>query len=135
MIEELVQVAGKEKMQVKLHAVDENVNQEVRAYAKDRLVEAVKIAEKHARQDAIDAINEETVAYFEEKYIESPELIADVKEVLHDIVKEEVRRLITHEKFVRTAVSSAKSGRSNAISACCRAPTVPVCLRAARRKL
>ncbi|WP_018752385.1 polyribonucleotide nucleotidyltransferase [Paenibacillus sanguinis] len=97
-IEELVKVAGKEKMQVKLHAVNEDVNAAVRAFAQERLVEAVKIVEKHARQDAIDAINEETVAHFEEQYIETPELLGDVKEVLHDIVKEEVRRLITHDK-------------------------------------
>ncbi|BCG59633.1 polyribonucleotide nucleotidyltransferase [Paenibacillus sp. URB8-2] len=97
-IEELVQIAGKEKMTVKLHAVNAEVNAEVRAYAQERLVEAVKIAEKHARQDAIDAISNETVEYFMEKYIETPELIGDVKEVLHDIVKEEVRRLITHDK-------------------------------------
>ncbi|MFB5673644.1 polyribonucleotide nucleotidyltransferase [Paenibacillus terreus] len=98
-IEELVKIAGKEKMQVKLHAVDETVNKEVREYAAARLVEAVKIEEKHARQDAIDAINEETVAYFEEKYIDTPELLKDVNEVLYDIVKEEVRRLITHDKI------------------------------------
>ncbi|WP_433943292.1 polyribonucleotide nucleotidyltransferase [Paenibacillus sp. SN-8-1] len=97
-IEELVQIAGKPKMEVKLHAVDETVNKEVREYAADRLVEAVRIVEKHARQDAIDAINDETVAFFEQKYIESLELLKDVKEVLHDIVKEEVRRLITHDK-------------------------------------
>lgn len=98
-IEELVAVAGKEKMAVKLHAVNADVNTEVRAYAQTRLVEAVKIAEKHARQDAIDAINNETVEYFVEKYIETPELLKDVKEVLHDIVKDEVRRLITHDKI------------------------------------
>ncbi|WP_342561466.1 polyribonucleotide nucleotidyltransferase [Paenibacillus sp. FSL R7-0345] len=97
-IEELVAVAGKEKMAVKLHAVNADVNTEVRAFAGDRLVEAVKIAEKHARQDAIDLINSETVEYFVEKYIETPELLKDVKEVLHDIVKDEVRRLITHDK-------------------------------------
>ncbi|WP_025698756.1 polyribonucleotide nucleotidyltransferase [Paenibacillus forsythiae] len=97
-IEELVELAGKEKMTVKLHAVNAEVNSEVRAYAQERLVEAVKIAEKHARQDAIDAVNNETVEHFTEKYIETPELIGDVKEVLHDIVKEEVRRLITHDK-------------------------------------
>lgn len=97
-IEELVAVAGKEKMEVKLHAVNETVNREVREYAAARLVEAVRIEEKHARQDAIDAINDETYNVFEEKYIETPELLKDVKEVLHDIVKEEVRRLITHDK-------------------------------------
>lgn len=97
-IEELVSIAGKEKMEVKLHAVNETVNREVREFAAERLVEAVRIAEKHARQDAIDAINDETFNVFEEKYIETPELLKDVKEVLHDIVKEEVRRLITHDK-------------------------------------
>ena len=98
MIEELVQLAGKEKMAVKLHAVNAEVNTDVRAMAENRLKDAVKIAEKHARQEAIDVVNNETVAYFVEKYIESPELLKDVKEVLHDIVKEEVRRLITHDK-------------------------------------
>ena len=97
-IEELVKLAGKEKMAVKLHAVNAEVNADVRAMAEARLVDAVKIAEKHARQEAIDVVNNETVAYFVEKYIESPELLKDVKEVLHDIVKEEVRRLITHDK-------------------------------------
>lgn len=97
-IEELQQLAGKPKMEVVLHTVEQTVDQAVRAYASARLVEAVKIAEKHARQDAIDAINEETVAHFEQVYAETPELIADVKEVLYDIVKEEVRRLITHDK-------------------------------------
>lgn len=98
-IEELVKIAGKEKMEVKLHAVNAEVNTEVRAHAQARLVEAVKIAEKHARQEAIDEVNNETVEYFTEKYIETPELLKDVKEVLHDIVKEEVRRLITHDKI------------------------------------
>ncbi|MWV43499.1 polyribonucleotide nucleotidyltransferase [Paenibacillus sp. HJL G12] len=97
-IEELVGKVGKPKMEVKLHAVDSDVNKQVRDYAEARLVEAVRIAEKHARQDAIDAINDETVTYFEQQYIETPELLGDVKEVLHDIVKEEVRRLITHDK-------------------------------------
>ncbi|MCL6603040.1 MAG: polyribonucleotide nucleotidyltransferase [Paenibacillus sp.] len=98
MIEELVKLAGKEKMAVKLHTVNAEVNADVRAMSESRLVEAVKIAEKHARQEAIDVVNNETVAYFVEKYIETPELLKDVKEVLHDIVKEEVRRLITHDK-------------------------------------
>ncbi|MEC0373070.1 polyribonucleotide nucleotidyltransferase [Paenibacillus chibensis] len=97
-IEQLVEKAGKPKMEVKLHAVNADVNTQVREHAEARLVEAVRIAEKHARQDAIDAINDETVTYFEQQYIETPELLSDVKEVLHDIVKEEVRRLITHDK-------------------------------------
>ncbi|RAV22757.1 polyribonucleotide nucleotidyltransferase [Paenibacillus contaminans] len=89
---------GKPKMEVKLHSVDETVNAEVRGYAASRLVEAVRIPEKHARQDAIDAVNAETVAHFTEQYADDLDKIDDVKEVLYDIVKEEVRRLITHDK-------------------------------------
>lgn len=89
---------GKPKMAVKLHSVDETVNAEVRGYAASRLVEAVRIPEKHARQDAIDAVNAETVAHFTEQYADDLDKIDDVKEVLYDIVKEEVRRLITHDK-------------------------------------
>jgi polyribonucleotide nucleotidyltransferase len=96
--DKLVAVAGKEKMQVSLHAVDGQVNSEVRTYAEARLKEAVRIAEKHARQEAIDGINAETVEHFASVYAERPSLMGDVKEVLYDIVKEEVRRLITHDK-------------------------------------
>ncbi|WP_197257117.1 polyribonucleotide nucleotidyltransferase [Paenibacillus dendritiformis] len=97
-IERFTETAGTAKMEVKLHAVDPDVNAAVRAFAQERLVEAIRIPEKHARQDAIDAINQEAVEHFEAQYIESPELMDDVKETLYDIVKEEVRRLITHEK-------------------------------------
>ncbi|MBP3965207.1 polyribonucleotide nucleotidyltransferase [Paenibacillus lignilyticus] len=98
-IEELQALAGKPKVEVKLHTVDAAVNEAVRAYAKTRLVEAVSIAEKHARQEAIDVVNADTIAHFEAEYAETPELLGDVKEVLYDIVKEEVRRLITHDKI------------------------------------
>jgi polyribonucleotide nucleotidyltransferase len=97
-IEELQAIAGMPKMEVKLHTVNEQVNADVRAYASAQLVEAIKVEEKHARQDAIDAVNSAAVAHFEEQYIDTPGLISDVKEVLYDIVKEEVRRLISHDK-------------------------------------
>jgi len=98
-IEQLVAIAGKPKMEVKLHTVDEAVSEDVKAYAAERLIEAVRIPEKQARQDAIDAINAETVEHFTAVYAEEPEKLKDVQEVLHDIVKKEVRRLITHEKI------------------------------------
>jgi polyribonucleotide nucleotidyltransferase len=96
--EQFVQDAGKPKMNVTLHAVDAEVNAEVRTYAKERLVEAIRVEEKHARQEAIDAINQEAIAHFQAQYAEAPDKLDDVKEILHDIVKEEVRRLITHDK-------------------------------------
>jgi polyribonucleotide nucleotidyltransferase len=97
-IDQLTAMAGVPKMEVKLHAVDPDVEAAVNAFAKDRLVEAVRIPEKQARQEAIDAINAEAEAHFEAVYAETPEKMADVKEVLYNIVKNEVRRLITHDK-------------------------------------
>ncbi|MDF2724361.1 MAG: polynucleotide phosphorylase [Paenibacillus sp.] len=96
--EQFVAAAGKPKMEVKLHAVNEGVNADVRAYAASKLVEAIRIPEKHARQEAIDAINADAVDYFSQEYAEAADKLGDVKEVLYDIVKEEVRRLITHDK-------------------------------------
>ena len=58
------------------------VNAAVRAFAQASLVEAVRIPEKHARQEAIDAVNAETVAHFDVEYAETPERLGDVKEVL-----------------------------------------------------
>ncbi|MGO4270293.1 polyribonucleotide nucleotidyltransferase, partial [Paenibacillus sp. TAF58] len=97
-IEELVEQAGKPKMEVKLHTVDAEVNRAVREFAQARLVDAIKIPEKHARQEAIDVVNAEAVEHFTALYAETPSLLGDVKETLYDIVKEEVRRLITHDK-------------------------------------
>ncbi|WP_407944986.1 polyribonucleotide nucleotidyltransferase [Paenibacillus albicereus] len=98
-IDELTALSGKPKMDVVLHAVDAETSAEVRGFASARLVEAIRIEEKHARQEAIDAVNRETVARFEELYADQPERMGDVKETLYDIVKEEVRRLITHDKI------------------------------------
>lgn len=96
--EQFAAEVGKPKMEVKLHSVDAEVSQAVREFAAARLIEAVKVPEKHARQDAIDAVNNDAIEHFAAVYAETPEKMADVKETLYDIVKEEVRRLITHDK-------------------------------------
>ncbi|HEY8528164.1 MAG TPA: polyribonucleotide nucleotidyltransferase [Paenibacillaceae bacterium] len=99
LIDELVRLAGVPKIEVQLHETDPEVAEAVRAFCGQRLIEAVRIPDKQERQDAIDAINAEARAHFEALYAETPEKMADVEETLHDIVKKEVRRLITHEKI------------------------------------
>lgn len=97
-VEEIRKIAaevGKEKMEVELQVVDPEIEAAVKEYAQARLIEAVRIEEKQARYDAIDAINDEAKEHFAEIY---PEQEGVVDEVLHDIVKDEVRRLITHDK-------------------------------------
>ncbi|MDE5412918.1 polyribonucleotide nucleotidyltransferase [Alkalihalobacterium chitinilyticum] len=93
--EEVVSKVGKEKSEVVLRELDPELEQQVRAIAESDLKQAVQVVEKHARQDAIDAVMNETVAKFEENEEVS---LSEVKEILHKMVKEEVRRLITKEK-------------------------------------
>lgn len=96
--EEIVAKLGSiEKMEVILQEVDADLNSLVREYADTELRQAVQVQEKHARAEAIDAVMEKTIAYFEEK--EEGVDLDQVKEILHKIVKEEVRRLITKEKI------------------------------------
>ncbi|KHF39732.1 polyribonucleotide nucleotidyltransferase [Halalkalibacter okhensis] len=94
--EEIAQAVGKEKAEVQLKMVDSDLEQEVRQLSEAELKEAVQVQEKHARAEAIDAVKEKTVASFEEREDIN---LGDVKEVLHKIVKEEVRRLITIDKI------------------------------------
>lgn len=96
--EQFVEEAGVPKMEVQLHQVDEEINAKVREFASAKMIEAIQVPEKHARQEAIDLVSAETEEHFASLLEDDPAKLKDVKEVLHDIVKEEVRRLITHEK-------------------------------------
>ncbi|MEX2462272.1 MAG: polyribonucleotide nucleotidyltransferase [Paenibacillaceae bacterium] len=98
-IEQFVAEVGKPKMVVKLQTIDPEVNAAVRGYAEARLIDALKIKEKLERQEAIDVINAETAEHFSTTYAEAPKKTADLHEALHDIIKDEVRRLITVEKI------------------------------------
>ncbi|MGZ4163984.1 MAG: polyribonucleotide nucleotidyltransferase, partial [Tumebacillaceae bacterium] len=88
-----------EKMEVKLHAVDAEIDGKVRALATDKLKEAVRTYEKHEREENISAVKDEVKAALladlgEEKFAEFAD---DISEVLYDIVKEQVRYAIVHE--------------------------------------
>ncbi|WP_067730025.1 polyribonucleotide nucleotidyltransferase [Oceanobacillus damuensis] len=93
--EEIVKAAGVEKSEIDLFELDENLTANVEAEAKDKLVEAIQVQEKHAREEAIANVKEEVLEAYEET---EPEEIKQVKSILDKMVKEEVRRLITKEK-------------------------------------
>jgi len=92
--ETMIAEVGKEKKEIVLHQVNDEVNEAVRNYAKDRLTQAIQVEEKQARQEAIDQVTKETIEHFSEIYSEQ---LVIVNEVVHDIIKEEVRRLILFE--------------------------------------
>ncbi|WP_243386912.1 polyribonucleotide nucleotidyltransferase [Bacillus kexueae] len=94
--EEVVAQIGKEKMDVQLYEVDAELEAKVREMAERDLLTAIQVQEKHAREDAIQAVKNDILAKFEEE--EDEDTLKQVSEILSKLVKEEVRRLITEEK-------------------------------------
>ena len=100
--EEVQKAIGKEKVEVELRSIPEDINEAVRKMAEADLLKAVVIEDKLARYAKIDEINEATVAHFEELWKldeEKEQKIKFVKEILELIVAMEVRRLITEDKI------------------------------------
>lgn len=95
--EEIVREVGKEKMEVQLFTVPEEISTRVRELAFDRLKEAIQTFDKQERQEKIDQVNESVLQIFEAEEADE-QTIKFVKEALHNLLKEEVRRQITEDK-------------------------------------
>ncbi|MDY2888926.1 MAG: polyribonucleotide nucleotidyltransferase [Candidatus Caccosoma sp.] len=101
--EKIIAEIGKEKMVVELFKVDEAIQQEVFAKCKDDLVKACRIEGKLARYNKIDELTQAVIDEYEAKEYESDEqhdyVMHQVETITHDIVKDEVRRLISVDKI------------------------------------
>ena len=93
-IEEIVAEVGREKAALNIYKVPEEIDAAVRAYAVDKMKEAIKTVDKLERLDNMDAVEVETKEHFEEIY---PENGKDVANVLYNITKESVRNMILDE--------------------------------------
>ena len=101
-IDTIVKQVGKSKREIALYQVDSELKKEVHAKVEARLIKAVRIKEKLDRYNTIDALEAEMVSEYEAKtYADEKtktKTIKQVKDIVHDIVKAEVRRLITEDK-------------------------------------
>ncbi len=103
--EEFVKLAGKEKLEFVKPEVDTDVKAFVDANVTAELKEAVVVMGKHARQDAIDALEAAKLEVFTEQYLAAKELeempaeiVAEFKNYVHDVEKELVRSAILYDK-------------------------------------
>lgn len=100
--EKIVEACGKEKVEIPLFTLDEEIVNEVTDLAKDRMVAAVSIPGKLERYGAIDDLMAEIIDQYENRdYVNEDEkkrVLKQVNIVLHDLEKDEVRRLITEDK-------------------------------------
>ena len=95
-IDTIVSEVGKEKIEVNLYQIDEDIEKSVREFATDKMKEAVKTIEKLERMEKMDAVKAETFEHFDEIVEEFGQ---DIEETLHAIIKEQVRKLIVHENI------------------------------------
>ncbi len=102
--EEIIKEVGKVKKQYEYKVVDEAFFAEVKAQIEEEMVQAVRVEEKQAREDGIQAITDAIVAKYEEANQEMDKddlkkMVSDINAVCHDIVKDELRRLISVDKI------------------------------------
>lgn len=93
-IEGIAAEVGEPKSEITIKEIEEELIAEVKAFATEKMIDAIKTVDKVERIENMDRVKEETVAYFAEKYEEN---IKDVKEVLSKIIKAEIRSMITNE--------------------------------------
>ena len=100
--ERIINEIGKEKVEVELAKIDEDLQQAVEEYATKDMLEAIQIKDKIAKYEAIDNVKERTIENFTEVYADKEnidDLLKQVKKVVDMIEANEVRRLITDKKI------------------------------------
>ena len=90
---------GKPKFEYKSFAVDEEIYKEIEDNYKAKMYEAVQAVDKEVRDENIDKLTEEIVAYFTEKRgeEETEEIMPDIAQSIHDVEKKCVREMIYNE--------------------------------------
>ena len=100
--EKIMEEVGLPKKDYEIVKIDEEINSKVRDIITVKMINAIQIEEKLARQEKIDELKEEVRETFREMYKETEDInsvINQVDEVLEAIEYEEIRRLITEEKI------------------------------------
>ena len=89
--EEIVPVAGKEKKQIELYKIPEELDGAVREFASEKIDWAIDTFDRQERQDRQDKVEAEIIEHFKEIY---PDNIREVKDSVYYITKEKVRAKI-----------------------------------------
>ena len=98
---EVVAACGKEKFELTLATPNEEIVATVKERYQDIMVAAIQTEEKKAREAAVEAVMEAAQEFFNDELgdaADKEELLKDVNTALHDLEKDEVRRLITKER-------------------------------------
>lgn len=98
----IIKEIGLEKCEVELAQIDPELENAVREYSTNDMLEAIQIKDKLEKYARIDEVKEEAVNHFLKVYESSEEvesILKTVKKITDMIEADEVRRLITEEKI------------------------------------
>lgn len=99
--DEIIAEIGQEKMEVELILPDADLKAAIEADYSEQMITAVQNPDKMTRAEQVETLTDEIVAAYEEKFADDDELdsiMKDVKQIIKDMEKAEVRRLITEDK-------------------------------------
>ena len=99
--DEIIAEIGQEKMEVELILPDADLKAAIEAEYSEQMIAAVQNPDKMTRAEQVETLTDEIVATYEEKFAADDELdsiMNDVKQIIKDMEKAEVRRLITEDK-------------------------------------
>lgn len=99
--DEIIAEIGQEKMEVELILPDADLKAAIEAEYSEQMITAVQNPDKMTRAEQVETLTDEIVATYEEKFADDDELdsiMKDVKQIVKDMEKAEVRRLITEDK-------------------------------------
>ena len=99
--QQIVQEIGKEKMEVTLLSFDPEIEKQVKDLFSQAMINAIQTEEKLAREENIEKVKETALEHFEavlEENDEKAALLKQVSQLVDNLEKDEVRRLITEEK-------------------------------------
>lgn len=99
--DEIIAEIGQEKIEVELILPDADLKAAIEAEYSEQMIAAVQNPDKMTRAEQVETLTDEIVAAYEEKFADDDELdsiMKDVKQIIKDMEKAEVRRLITQDK-------------------------------------
>src|SRR5699024_10395344 len=95
--EEIIQAVGDIKREITVFEIEQERLEKIEAQYKDELTQAIQVEEKHAREEAMEAVKDSIIEPYEN--LDDEEQLKQAKDIVDHMVKEEVGRHITEEKI------------------------------------
>lgn len=97
--EEIIDIIGKEKVEVEIPKIDTKYEKEVFKYLEKDMLKAVQIKNKLESYAKIDEVKAEGLEYFKEQYAEEDISEKDIKTIINDVEANVIRDLIISKKL------------------------------------